>query len=460
MWTVILVISVLAIYVLYETAGPTLVEGFRVPIRSDMKEESAEERGYTRDPRYAAQFADVQGTGVAGDFCRVVAKQGDPDSSRVACALALREGMDTLEFHSKSKKEGFRFSRDDYWRHRPSKKQMDYCRILRDEESGGWSSFCAITTKSGIGPMEEHDATPPPYIRKLLTAYEGILTWYRFQEDGLDTTGATELSLVGRAQLPSMIKPVKTRGLQLNRFPAAAATAGEQPPPLHDLVRFGEKGTLHLDQDVKPSTIRAISFWIFWDQFEKDAAVLHCSTADGKNRVWVGVDGSGPSPSPMKDVQIGPAQEITPQQLQNLGSPRVEDVPLFATKHQKDPHGIKHELDTEKTATWIFEIWDESQRIMRIKAPFGAKIGAWQHVTLTTTDSTTWWPTWQIWLDGVLVIEQKEGRMIPALFLTNNRIGENVRGCLQDFRIYREPMPAAKIKEAIDWSSRLLHPTP
>jgi hypothetical protein len=458
MWSVILVISVLAIYILYETAGPTLVEGFRVPIRSDMQEASAEGRGYSRDPRYAAQFADVQGTGVAGDFCRAVSKKGDPDSLRIACALALREGMDTLEFHSKSKKEGFRFSRDDYWRHGP--KQMDYCRILRNEVTGAWASFCAVTTKSGIGPKEEQDATPPPYIAQLLTAYEGILAWYRFQEDGLDTTGATELSLVGRAQLPTMIKPVKTRGLQLNRYPAAAKVAGEKAPPLHDLLRFGEKGTLHLDQDVKPSTIRAISFWIFWDQFEKDASVLYCSTADGKNRVWIGVDGSGPSPSPMKDVQIGPAQEITPQQLQNLGDPRVEEVPLYAMKHQKDPHGIKHELDTEKTASWIFEIWDESQRIMRIKAPFGAKIGQWQHVTVTTTDSTTWWPTWQIWLDGVMVTEQPEGRMIPALFLTNNRIGENVRGCLQDFRIYREPMPAAKIKEAMDWSSRLLHPTP
>ena len=458
MWSIILIISALAIYVLYERASPTLLEGFRVPVRSDMREPSSEEAGYIRDPRYTAQFADVQGSGVAADFCRAVAKKGDPDSVRIACALALREGMNTLEFHSRSKKQGFRFSPDDYWRHRPNSHQMDYCRILHDDERGStsWASFCALTTKSGIGPAEEQDVEPPLFIRKLLIAYEGILVWYRWQEDGLDITGTTEASLVGRAQIPTMIKPVKTRGLQLNRHPAAAAAAGEMAPPIRDLVRFGEKGTLHLDQDVKPGTIRAIAFWIFWDQFEKDAAVLHCSTADGKNRVWIGVDGSGPSPSPMAARPVAGAQEITPEQLQNLGSPRVEEVPLFAMQ----PHAVKHELDREKTASWIFEIWDESQRIMRIKAPFGAKVGVWQHVVITTEDSTTWWPTWQIWLDGVKVTEQPEGRMIPALFLTNNRIGENVRGCLQDFRMYREPMTEVKIKEAIEWSSRFLHPTP
>ena len=460
MWAIILVISALAIYILYESASPTLLEGFRVPIRSDMQEASAEERGYTRDPRYAAQFADVQGSGVAGDFCRAVFKKSDPDSLRIACALALREGMNTLEFHSRSKKQGFRFGPDDYWRHKTQR--MDYCRILRDEEHGptSWASFCAVTTKSGIGPAEEHDVDPPAFIKKLLTAYEGIMTWYRWQEDGLDITDSTELSLIGRAQVPTMSKPIKTRGLQLNRYPAAAREAGEQAPPLRDLVQFGEKGTLHLDQDVKPSTIRAIAFWIFWDLFEKEAAVLYCSAADGKNRVWLGVDGSGPLPAPMKDVQIGPAQELTPEQMQRLGKPCVEEVPLYATRPSETPHAVKHEIHVEKTASWIFEIWDESQRIMRIKAPHGATIGKWQHVVVTTADSTTWWPTWQIWLDGVKVTEQAEGRMIPALFLTNNRIGENVRGCLQDFRIYREPMTEDKIKEAMAWSSRLLHPTP
>jgi hypothetical protein len=256
---------------------------------------------------------------------------------------------------------------------------------------------------------------------------------------------------------------VKTRGLQLNRYPPAAKDAGETAPPIRDMVRFGEKGTLHLDQDVKPDTIRAIAFWIYWDQFEKGAAVLHCSTEGDKNRVWLGVDGSGPGPAQMKDVQIGAAQELTPQDVMRLGSPRVEEVPLYASSRQHrgpNPHAVNHDLQQEKTATWIFEIWDERQRIMRLRGPHGAKIGQWQHVVVTTTDNTPAFPTWQLWLDGVMTTEQRDGRMIPALFLTNNRIGENVRGCIQDFRIYRDPMSAEKIKEAMAWSSRLLHPTP
>ena len=457
MWTVILVLSIVAIYILYEAAPPSMAEGF-IPIRSEAKE--TEERGYDRDQRYAAQFADVQGHGVAGDFCRVVSKQGDPDSLRVACALALREGMDTLEFRSRSKKEGFRFSRDDYWAEGTSKR-MNYCRILRDDETGGWAPLCAKTTRSGIGPSEEHDPSPPPAIQRLLRAYEGILAWYRWQDDGLDITGNTQTAFVGKPKIPDQLKPVKTRGLQLNRYPVASQEAGEPAPPIRDLIRFGEKSTMHLDQDVKPTTIRAIAFWVFWDQFEKDAAILHCSTADDKNRVWIGVDGSGPGLPGFPGLsESTAAQELRPDELQSLGSPRVEEVPLYATQHQRSPHAVKHDLVHEKTATWVFEIWDERQRIMRIKAPLGAKRGVWQHVTITTKDSTTWWPTWQIWLDGALVTEQSEGRMIPALFLTNNRIGENVRGCLQDFRIYREPMTVDKIKEAMAWSSRLLHPSP
>jgi hypothetical protein len=469
MWAAVLVISVLAIYVLYETVGPTMIEGFFIPRRSDIgpsdeSKEVKEESGYDRDLRYTSQYADVQGNGVAGDFCRVVSKSNDPDSLRVACALALREGMDTLEFRSKSKREGFRFSRDDYWRDVTGNKRMDYCRILRDQdqETGGWDSFCALTTRSGIGPKEVHDPSPPAAIRRLLTAYEGILAWYRWQDDGIDTTGNTQVALVGRPEIPSLLRPMKTRGLQLNRYPAATAATGEAAPPIRDMVRFGEKGTLHLDQDVKPDTIRAIAFWIFWDQFEKGAAVLHCSTEDDKNRVWLGVDGSGPGPAPMKDVQIGAAQELTPQDLQRLGSPRVEEVPLWATQRPQkpDPHSVTGDLERQKTATWIFEIWDERQRIMRLRGPQGAKIGQWQHVVVTTTDNTPGFPTWQLWLDGVMTTEQPDGRLIPALFLTNNRIGENVRGCIQDFRIYRDPMSAEKIKEAMDWSGRLLHPTP
>jgi hypothetical protein len=81
-------------------------------------------------------------------------------------------------------------------------------------------------------------------------------------------------------------------------------------------------------------------------------------------------------------------------------------------------------------------------------------------VVLTTTDATAWWPTWQLWINGVVVAEKKDGRLSPAMVLRDNFIGRGVRGCLKDFRVYNAPMTKNKIVEAIAWSKPRLHPNP
>jgi hypothetical protein len=111
-------------------------------------------------------------------------------------------------------------------------------------------------------------------------------------------------------------------------------------------------------------------------------------------------------------------------------------------------------------ATYVFEIWDEEQRVMRLAAPFTARTGVWQHVVLTTTDATTYWPTWQLYVDGIPVATRTEGRTIPALELTHNFIGRGFRGCLVDFRVYEKPMPAEKRVAAMTWAKPRLHPVP
>jgi hypothetical protein len=113
------------------------------------------------------------------------------------------------------------------------------------------------------------------------------------------------------------------------------------------------------------------------------------------------------------------------------------------------------------SATYVFEIWDGEQRIMRLASPqMEARKGAWQHVVLTTTGAADWWPTWQMYVGGELVAERTDGRLSPAILLTENYIGKNVRGCIQDLRIYRKPMGLERIKEAIAWGRPKLHPQP
>ena len=435
-WATVVVLFILGVMVV---SGTRIKEGFATPRRSDIgpvSEGWSEESGYIRDLRYTETSTDIQGIGVAADFCRAVYRTGDPDSLHIACAVGGRDGMDTMEYRSRSRREGFVFSRDDYWR-RGDKGRMDYGRIVRGP-TGEFYASCAVAGRDGFKAAEVRDTRPPPAIAQLLEAYDGIYTWYRWIDDGVDYAQTTETEIHGRPQIPYMLKPLLTRGLQLNR---------NLEIPVNDWLRFGEPGQLALDS---PHQIRAISFWIYWDSFEKGARVLECSN-DGRKRdlVWIGIEGGGTSLPPAPTHQP-PAEEIRPDIMLRLGDPGPQP-----TKLPEKPRTHSSEV-----ATWVFEIWDDEQRVMRIAAPHTAHIGRWQHVALTTTDSTTWWPTWQLWIDGSPVATKHEGRTIPAQQLLHNFIGKHVRGCLADFRIYTKPLTSEKIGAALSWMKPRLHPTP
>jgi hypothetical protein len=448
-WPVIVVLVLLVGYIVSETVGGKLKEGFAVPRRSDIgriEDGWAEEAGYVRDLRYTEGFTDIQGHGVAADFCRAVARRGDPDSLHIACALGTRDGMDTMEYKSMTLREGFRMSRDDYFRAGASNKgRMDYCRILKDRETGEWHSSCAIAGRTGFKADEERDTIPPPAIRDLLEAYDGILTWFRWVDDEIDYAENADVESHGRAEFPSLLRPVVSRGLQLNRHAAAARVAHQPAPPLRDYLRWGEKGALTLDQAIPPRQIRAISFWIWWDAFEKGARVIECSGGGKKDLMWLGVEGGGHELVPARAA--GAAQELRPDVIQSVGQ-LTEPAAVLAQP-------------LAKAATYVFEIWDEEQRLMRLASPMGsARTDRWQHVAVTVTDGQAWWPTWQMWIDGNLVATKTDGRLSPALELTQNFIGRGVRGCIQDFRVYSKPLTEDKLQTAIAWGRPHLHPLP
>ena len=242
------VLGILAAYILSETVGKKLHEGFSSARRTDIGPVSDgwthEETGWVRDLRYAESYTNVQGLGIAGDFCRAVYKNGKPETLHIACALANRDGMDTMEYHSRTVGEGFRMSRDDYWKTVSGSHSTDYCRILQDHDTGDWFAGCAVASKSGIGPREIRDTSPPEYIKKLLDAYKDVVTWYRWQDDADDYSKKSVLEVRGNPIFPELVKPIKTRGLQLNRWPQASQEAGEAAPPLLDSLGWGEPQTL------------------------------------------------------------------------------------------------------------------------------------------------------------------------------------------------------------------------
>jgi hypothetical protein len=458
-WPLVVVLTLLVGYILSETALPAVKEGFLVPQRSDIgyaRTGWGEEAGYTRDARYTEAFVDIMGHGVAADFCRAVRRTNDPDSLCIACALGTRDGMDTMEYRSRSKRDGFRFSRDDYWRPNKTRKgRQDYCRIVRDESTGHWYATCAIAGRDGFKTEEERDTDPPPAIQELLRAYEGIMTWFRWRDDGEDYAHTSAYEIKGHAIVPSELGVIQSRGLQLNRWSPAEQQAGMHPRPAHDYLRWGEKGALRLDQDVQPRQIRAIAFWVYWDALEKGARVLECSNGGKKDLLWLGIEGGGTDLPPAAPLLRAPADEVAPCDLLAVG--QLTEPARYSRPAQKP--APKTPLSTQ--ARYVFEIWDQEQRLFRLESSMGSvKPQTWQHIVVTTTNADAWWPTWEMYIDGKVVANRQDGRLSPAITLTENYIGKGVRGCIQDFRVYRDPMSARRVHEAITWGQPHLHQNP
>lgn len=454
-WPAIIVVALLIGYILSETVSATVREGFTTPLRADIGYAAdgwGEDSGYVRDLRYTEAFVDLQGLGIATDFCRAVAKKSDPESLRISCALGRHDGMDTMEYNTKSKREGFRFSRDDYWRKGVTGNgRMDYCRILKDETTGEHYSGCAVASYNGFKPREERDTEPPLAILELLEAYEGILTWFRWRDDREDYAEVAVTQVFGRPVFPTALKPTVSRGLQLNRWSAASQAAGEPAPPLRDYLRWGERGTLELHQAIQPRQIRAIAFWVWWDGFEKGAAIIDCGNPAKhvrvQDRIVLGVEGGG--------------LELPPLSPKTMAAQEVRSEVVHAIGPVTQPSLLVKPIPLSKESRYYFEIWDEESRIMRLNAPMAsARTNEWQHVAVTTTDATAWWPTWQLWINGALVAEKTDGRLSPAMEITENFIGKNVRGCIQDFRVYSTPLTEDKLRSAIRYSKDRLHPTP
>ena len=501
-------IFLLFIVVIYEyMRGRMIQEGFTdgdrdlpefftrfFPRRYDVVPGQTEEaEGWVRNTRYFEGYVDVQRFGYKADFCRVVEKPNDPDSRIMTCALAGQEGLDSLTYRTDSARSGLKFSRDDYFHDLNGDKRDDYCRVLKvaNSPNDAWEARCVpagITRfKQGV---EIQDLEPPKDISDILWFYEGIMVWYRLFDDILDYAENTHVKLAGDITIDETPQRKRTDGLGINRLVAggdAATQAAEQ------FIRIGENPRMEFDSVVDLRQLRAVSTWVYFDDFTNNARIFDFGNGPGKDNVFLGIQGKGnrntgkgvfgnvgarPNPSNLV-CQAKAPEEVSPFVYMKTTDANVDEwtcpavEPIDSAFPEDEGSAVNLEA-APLTANLLFEIWDSSQRKMRIVVPDVVTLKRWFHVTLTTTNMDLVMPTWTVYIDGDKVFEHLDGHLPLKSYTTRNYIGrsnwENVtkgyqdrderfRGALFDFRMYRAPMAPTKIARTVAWGRERLQIT-
>jgi hypothetical protein len=263
--------------------------------------EMREVDGWIRNPRYFEGYVDVQNLGYKGDFCRVVEKEGAPDSRIMACALAGQEGLDSFTFRTDSARAGTRFSRDDYFRDVNGDGKDDYGRILKikDAPNDAWQALAILAGNTRfMQGKETPDNSPPPDISDLLFFFEGIMVWYRFKDDLLDYGENTKLSTLGNIKIDEDPTRLITEGLQINPILNA-----KNPSAADQYIRLGENSHMELEDKVNMKEFRAFSTWVKFDTFTNNARIFDFGNGAGSDNVFLGIEGKGNYNTTQEDIK-------------------------------------------------------------------------------------------------------------------------------------------------------------
>ena len=481
------VILLILIVIIETCVNRSLLEGFLVPVGESARWASwvprrgdisltKEQDGYIRDLRYLATYTDIQRLGVDHDFCRMVVSETDRKDMFFACALGGTDGLSTVKYRTPSTKNGFQVSRDDYMRDILQEGRTAYCRILKTgpntfEAKGNTANDTSFSTDLVI------DANPPPAIQTLLTFYDGIVFWLRMRDDLLDYAQNLMIANVGAMQINELPQPI-TQGLSFNG--------------MDQYLRLGETSDLSFGEKVKLRSLRATSFWVYFDEFTNNATIYDFGNGAGKDNVVVKIIGRGnpglqtlppvtcmsPEQSTVPTEPSGPSctEEVSPQvaMATSRGDVNRWDCPtpeLFG-RIMEPLHRSKAPKQGEVTnADLLYEIWDPRQRKVHIQVKQAFPLREWVHIVITTTSMDPTKPGLAIYRNGK-VVHREESSFLPQTDTTsNNYIGrsnwanatspyenadELFKGQLFDVRGYQTNMSPQKIKDTYAWGRELL----
>lgn len=500
-------IALILLVVVYEILLPRgLKEGFEdqlvavsesaqwgkwAPRRGDIGiDPEYEETGYVRGWGNFAGYVDIQRIGRRQDFCRVVAPKDTPDDRFVACGLGGTDGLSTVDYRSKSESQGFRISRDDYMHDVNSDGRDDYCRILKTG-TGVFEIRANVSDDNGISARTTVDPSPPDAAAQLLDFYTGVLIWYRFLDDMLDYAGNVDMRVAGKADVDES-PPIRTLGANGDEAVVTRFTRGLEFNGVDQFLKIGEKPDMEFGQAVSLRNVRAWSMWVRFAEFTNNAHIFDFGNGAGKDNVWLGIIGrgaGGASAEPLRPLLCGggdvvpdgpsgaqPVEEVSPQEAMRTSAGNVDTYvcpdPAVVGRRMKPlfpkapPRG-----GITQVADLVYEVWDSSQRVMRVVMPSAIKLGEWTHIAITATSGDSWRPNIDFYINGRRITTKESGFLPQTDFVQKNYLGKSnwsdvtsqyankdelFKGAMFDFRAYNEPLSSGKIRDTITWGKKFL----
>ena len=258
---------------------------------------------------------------------------------------------------------------------------------------------------------------------------------------------------------------------------------------MNQYIRIGDDRKLEFGTKVFPRQMRAISFWVKFDEFTNNAHIFDFGNGAGIDNVWCGIQGRGNSTLGADDTDslkkicdgIGqgndtlpdgnsgqqPALEVSPQKLMKTTCANTNDYTCPDMQMAAVPPSKKiMEVKSSNTADMIYEIWEKKVRKMRIKIPGMFRAKEWTHIVITTNKSDSFRPDIKIFKNGELAFIQPSGWLPTTSKLASNLIGKSnwqdqtsqyankdelFKGSMFDFRTYNVPLSDKVIKETVDW---------
>jgi hypothetical protein len=446
-----------------------------VPRRGDVGPDQ-EQGGYKQDPRYFRGYVDVQRLGVDHDFCRMIAMK---DNKFFACALAGTENLSSVSFRTPSTDDGFRLSRDDYMRDIEGKGRAAYCRILKGKRAT-YEPLCNRALETEFDSELVVDPEPPADIQMMLRFYEGCIFWYRFRDDMLDYIDTTKLLRAGEIKIDEKPNPEVTEGLRFNG--------------IDQFLRVGDSPELELGYNVPLRSLRAMMMWVYFDEFTNNAHIVDFGDGPGKNNIVLGIIGKGDafitdaailrppllcgeeSTVPSSPSGAQRATVVSPQELLKTTDADVDDY--LCLGFEGNPRRLPPSRIVDKTitgpknmATLLYEVWDNQQRVMRLRVPSIIPLKRWTHICITAKSDDAFRPDIGIYVNGEQVFVEPSGFLPQASTLSNCYIGKSnwanatsqyenkdelFKGKMFDLRAYKVPLADKVIQESVAWGKKKL----